>query len=489
MNRRALACAAAAAAGAALVYIRTLAPGVVAEVDTPMFQFIGRVLGVAHNPGYPLYVLVTHPFSYIPIGSLAYRINLFSALMGAAAVGLTWLAARSLGCRGATSFVAALGLAFGPVFWSQAVIAEVYTMHAAIVAAALVGFLEWGRTGRHAWFYAGVAALAAGLGHHTTIVAFMPAAAIYALLTDRGFVLRARTLAATAGIVVCGLLPYLFVVIRSNQAGAYLESKATSLSSLPGVILARQFQDRVFAFDAGTVVIDRLPSLVQGVFASELTLPGLGLAALGVAALGRRARRIETAPAQGCTAGRSQPFGVAALCLLLAGAAGIIGFALNYAVVDTPVFLIPALLAAWVLAAAGADLLVGLAAATSGRAAATAVAGALLLLPLWQAVDNFAAADRSGDTATAVVLDGLFAALPERAALVHEDFLADRLIMFKRLTGDDGRLRRIEEAALALPARHEGTRPAAGALVGARVEAKPYRAARGVPAPARQRGR
>jgi len=74
-------CAAAAGVCACVVYIRTLAPGLVTEVDSPMFQFIGRVLGVAHNPGYPLYVLITHPFSYLPVGSLAYRLNLFSALL------------------------------------------------------------------------------------------------------------------------------------------------------------------------------------------------------------------------------------------------------------------------------------------------------------------------------------------------------------------------------------------------------------------------
>ena len=64
-----------------------------------MFQFIGRVLGVAHNPGYPLYILLTHAFSYLPIGSLAYRINLFSALCGAIAVWLMFLASRRLGLR------------------------------------------------------------------------------------------------------------------------------------------------------------------------------------------------------------------------------------------------------------------------------------------------------------------------------------------------------------------------------------------------------
>ena len=36
-----------------MVYLRTLAPGMIPIMDTPMFQFMGRVLGVGHNPGYP----------------------------------------------------------------------------------------------------------------------------------------------------------------------------------------------------------------------------------------------------------------------------------------------------------------------------------------------------------------------------------------------------------------------------------------------------
>jgi hypothetical protein len=78
-----VACAVAAGAAALVVYVRTLAPGLIALLDSPMFQFIGRVLGVPHNPGYPLYVMLTYPVALVPLGSLPYRINLFSAVFAA----------------------------------------------------------------------------------------------------------------------------------------------------------------------------------------------------------------------------------------------------------------------------------------------------------------------------------------------------------------------------------------------------------------------
>ncbi len=164
----------------------------------------------------------------------------------------------------------------------------------------------------------------------------------YVWLTDAAFLLRLRTLLTTGAILAAGLLPYLFIVIRSNQPGAYLESKATSIAQLPDVIFARQFRDRVFAFDWLTVVTDRLPALVMGVLASELTLPGLALAIAGAAVLASTTARGRAA-AVGWRCGR------------------LWSFALNYSVVDTPVFLIPVLLVLWLLAAVGAERLAGLA--------------------------------------------------------------------------------------------------------------------------------
>ena len=129
----------------------------------------------------------------MPIGELAWRINLFSAAMGAVATGLVFLAARQLEARPIASAAAALGFAAGATFWSQAVIAEVYTLHAALVAGLLVAALARRGARRPAHFYAALGCLAAGLGHHTTILAFAPGLALQALVVDRHFALRART--------------------------------------------------------------------------------------------------------------------------------------------------------------------------------------------------------------------------------------------------------------------------------------------------------
>jgi hypothetical protein len=106
------------------------------------------------------------------------------------------------------------------------VIAEVYTLHAAIVAGVLLSLLAWRQTRRQRWFFAAIAVFAAGLGNHTTIVALAPGIALYALMIDRGFAMRLRTVAATAAILAAGILQYAFILIRSHQPGTYVESRA-----------------------------------------------------------------------------------------------------------------------------------------------------------------------------------------------------------------------------------------------------------------------
>ena len=65
------------------IYLGTLAPGLTwANVGADGGDLItaAAVGGVAHPTGYPTYLLLAKFFQFIPIGSLAFRTNLLSAL-------------------------------------------------------------------------------------------------------------------------------------------------------------------------------------------------------------------------------------------------------------------------------------------------------------------------------------------------------------------------------------------------------------------------
>ena len=74
------------------LYTATLAPTVLAG-DGGEFQFVLYLLGVAHPTGYPLYTLLGWAWSHLlPVGDVAYRMNLLSAAGAALAVALLFAA-------------------------------------------------------------------------------------------------------------------------------------------------------------------------------------------------------------------------------------------------------------------------------------------------------------------------------------------------------------------------------------------------------------
>jgi len=173
------------------LYVSTLAPTVL-EADAGEFQFVPWLPGIAHPTGYPLYTLLgwlwTHVFI---VDEVAWRMNLFSALTGALAVGILFLVARqmfstesgasTLSARGAAA-VSALAFAVTPTFWSQAIIAEVYALHALFVVVLLWLALKFKAAGFAprswpGWMLAFVFGLS--LTHHRTTVLLLPALGLF----------------------------------------------------------------------------------------------------------------------------------------------------------------------------------------------------------------------------------------------------------------------------------------------------------------------
>src|SRR5687768_11410012 len=60
-------------------YVVTLSPTVVGG-DSGELITVAHVLGVAHPPGFPLHTLLAKLFSLPPVGSVAARVNFFSAV-------------------------------------------------------------------------------------------------------------------------------------------------------------------------------------------------------------------------------------------------------------------------------------------------------------------------------------------------------------------------------------------------------------------------
>src|ERR1051325_5015524 len=73
-----------------LLYSFTLAP-TVTLVDSGELILAAHSLGVAHPPGFPLYLMLAHLFSIVPVGSVAVRVNFASAFFAALACAMLTL--------------------------------------------------------------------------------------------------------------------------------------------------------------------------------------------------------------------------------------------------------------------------------------------------------------------------------------------------------------------------------------------------------------
>jgi hypothetical protein len=202
------------------LYIGTLAPtvlpyGVPDTLDSPMLQTEVKVLGVGHPTGYPTYMMLTHLFTYLPLGDFAYRVNLASAVYAALAVLFLYFAGLRLGGRAVAAAAGALAFGLSGAFWSQAVIAEVYTLEALLVALVILVLFLWRerRDGRYLLLCAFLVGLS--LTHHLTSVLLVPAALAFVFLTDRRVFSSTGLVLKSLGLFLLGLLPLLYLPIRA----------------------------------------------------------------------------------------------------------------------------------------------------------------------------------------------------------------------------------------------------------------------------------
>ena len=184
-------------------------PRTVAFEDDGLFILASYFLGVAHSPGYPLLVLIGKLFTYLPVGSIAYRVHLVSAFFGGLSCALLWLCARTLFDDRVAAYLAALGFGLSTVFWSQAIIAEVYTLNTFLFLLLVLLAL---REAPLPWlaFIFGLS-----LSNHWPLMGLETPALLILLWPRRAELFR--RLPALALLVVLGLAPYAWMVVHSWQ--------------------------------------------------------------------------------------------------------------------------------------------------------------------------------------------------------------------------------------------------------------------------------
>jgi hypothetical protein len=331
------------------LYARTLYPGLLPG-DSGEFQTLAYLLAHTHPTGYDVYLLLARVFISIPVGSIAYRVNLFSAFMGGLTVGCVYLAGTLLSGKRWGGVFGAAALAVSITFWSQSVIAEVYTAGSFFLVLLLLCLLLWERSKRGFYLTLAAALGVLSLGVHLTVALAAPAVGIYLLLNWKEWnrIWRPLLTGLLTGVV---LFAGIFLLLDRNKGpesyfnttvrpGLSLWNMTPADVDSPWERLVWQFkvpQFKQFMFADMDTIMPEQAEAYWKTLPDEFAWVTIGMAALGLAA----------------TLLRRWQFGV----LMLLALAGQYLFTFNYPIWDFYVFYIPSYALLAVLASAGAGLL------------------------------------------------------------------------------------------------------------------------------------
>lgn len=354
IDRRDLLLALGIAIFALIVYTRVLAPDILYG-DSAEFQTLAYTWGTTHTTGYPVYLLLARIIGFVPVNTLAWRINFASAVAAAVTLGGVYLLTRQVTNRGG-AFLASVVLLISYTFWSQSIIAEVYVPATAFIVIALLLLLFWSAQPdkRRWWLFLAGFLLSFGIGVHLFLLLIAPSAFLYVLW--RIVFVRQRwqhLLVLLSGFVV-GLAAFflLFAYMDSRPTPTNMFTTAISpsreawgleasdLDTIPErfwiSVSGHQWRDRMLPEDVSYQ--QTLLSFFEDELAREYTLPTLLSALLGAfAVLGQYPRR----------------FVLLGSALVVTTAAGLVYFP-----GDKYLFYLPAYLLVAVFAGAGAGAVI-----------------------------------------------------------------------------------------------------------------------------------
>lgn len=217
------------------IYLLTLAPSVT-FFDSGEFITAISCLGSPHSPGYPLFVNYAKPFTWLPFGSVAFRVNFATAVSGALACYGAYLLACWLlrpddnaaattadaALRRVAALAGALTLACSPRLWLQSNHDKPYPLVAFLVAMVLYLVLRWResyRVGaeRPSYIYAAAFLSGLGTGAHQTIILMIPAYAFLILTMNWRIVFRLRDFIIAFIFGVLGFAINLHLPVRATR--------------------------------------------------------------------------------------------------------------------------------------------------------------------------------------------------------------------------------------------------------------------------------
>ena len=171
---------------------------------------------------HPLYMVLGHLASFLPLGHPAVGINMMSGFFGACAIGVLLQILRELEIRRTVRAFTGIAAGLGHTFWLHSVITEVYTLNAFFYLLFIWAGITWIRSPKLAWSFLMGAAIGLGASNHRMILLNGPIAFLATVLIPGSTKNKIQAAAIfLLGCVIGDALDfYLFLTLPPDPAGA-----------------------------------------------------------------------------------------------------------------------------------------------------------------------------------------------------------------------------------------------------------------------------
>ncbi len=220
------------------IYATTCAPGVTFE-DSGEFIVSSYHLGIAHPPGYPLYLLISKLI--FSITRSVFFINLVSSFFSALAMVVLYFTANMILKSKIKSFLAVLFFSISSSLWANSVVAEVYALNLFLFSAQLFLLIKLNGKFEKKLFLLLVFINGLSLTNHQTSI-FLTFIIIFMFVYNKWYKsIKKIDFFYIIGLYTIGLFIYAYLIIRSQSFPLMNWGNPSNIKNFIYVILREQY--------------------------------------------------------------------------------------------------------------------------------------------------------------------------------------------------------------------------------------------------------
>lgn len=276
--------------GSLALYVHTLAPTIL-PADSGEFQFVAHVLGIAHPPGYPLYTVLAKLCIFIPVGDIAHRVNLFSAITSALTLLVLNRMVRRMTGSGMAGGIATAVLGVSPTFWAQSTTANIRSLTALFTVLPLYALAVYAENKQPKYLLVFAVLFGLSIGHHSSLLLLALPYLVFLFISDPQLLRKPRLWLKPFLAFLLSLSVLLYLPVRSVMGAPFGAQTIHGLSGFLNHVLALGFRGDMFYFIQPGVLLARL-KVLWNILTFEFTPAWLVLGVVGAVSLLRRYLRL-----------------------------------------------------------------------------------------------------------------------------------------------------------------------------------------------------